>query len=125
MKPRQITAGELGKAYAKLKCEPSRMEWVNIEQRTCSPLVALLIASRRVPARRVLELFGNQSFEFCCKWLTFELNTHISYISGFELGFALLDRDEISEMNLPHHLIDGDEYEFGYADGRLCGKLFE
>ena len=101
------------------------MEWVSVEQRTCSPFIALLIAARKMPARKVAELFDGQSFEFCCKQLTFELNTHISYVSGFELGFALLSKHEVSNLNLPPHMTEGEEFDLGYSDGAACGRQFE
>jgi hypothetical protein len=125
MKPKQVTVGELARAYAKLKCKPLRMEWVDVEARRCAPFVALLIAARKMPARKVADLFSDQSFEFCCKHITFELRTHIAYVSGFELGFALLSEDEIRALSLPAHLTEGEEFEMGYADGRAAGIQFE
>jgi hypothetical protein len=123
-RPKQITAAELSKAYDKLKCEPLRMEWIDVESRKCAPFVALMIAARRMPAREIQELFAGQTFEFCCKQITYSLHTHISYVAGFELGFAALTAAEIEALGLPAHLSQGEEFESGYADGQVAGRAF-
>jgi len=57
--------------------------------------------------------------------LASELNSHSSYVSGFELGFILLSKDEIVCMGLPPHLINGEEFELGHLDGRTAARAFE
>lgn len=125
MKPNQITIAQIGKAYAKLKCNLARMEWVSVETRKCSPLVAIIIYLRKMPASKIADLFHEKDFEFCCKQIAIQLNTHISYVSGFELGFSMLTTEEVAGLGLAEHLTTGKEFDLGYEDGWALAKSFE
>lgn len=121
----QITLAQLAKAYSKLKCEPLRIDWVDVDARKCSPFVAIAIYLRKFPARVVADMFYGQSFEYCCKHLAIAMNTHICYVAGVELGFSLMTKVEMQVLDLPQYLTSGKEFILGYEDGQKFARAFE
>jgi hypothetical protein len=80
-------------------------------------MVALIIFARKLTPKQVYELFESNDFEFGCKQLALLLNSHVSYIAGFEAGSAALTQQNLQDLNFPEHLRQGDEFEDGLEDG--------
>lgn len=118
-----VSAEQLKGVYEKLRCEPLRMDWIDVEGRMCSPFVAILILKKKIPARKLADLFHEKDFEFCCKQIAIELKVHIAYISGFELGFALMSSADIKGLGLPEFLISGEDFTAGHLDGQNIAKM--
>ncbi len=117
MKYHRYTPAEIWKAYEAIRCSPSAMCWIDGPTRTCSPLVAIVLQSKKMLPKMVYELFESNTFEFCCKQLAYLLNSHVSYIAGFEAGAAALTQQNLQELNFSEHLRYGDEFEEGLEDG--------
>ncbi len=117
MKYHRYTPAEIWRAYETIRCNPSSMSWIDGPSRTCSPLVAIVLATRKMTPKQVYELFESNTFEFCCKELTLLLGSHVSYIAGFEAGAAAMSQQDLQDLNFPEHLRHGDEFEDGLEDG--------
>lgn len=113
----RLSPDEILKSYARLKCEPSDVEWVQVEERKVSPTLGLAILAKKYSAKDASAAFSNQPFETCCKMLAVALNSHIAYIAGFELGFAPFSQKEIDNLEISDYIFKPKEYLFGFEDG--------
>ncbi len=117
MKYHRYTPQEVWRAYDSIRCSPSAMSWIDGPTRTCSPLVAIVLVNRKMAPKQVHELFEANTFEFCCKELAQLLNSHVSYIAGFEAGAAALTQQNLQDLDFPEYLRSGPEFEEGLEDG--------
>lgn len=107
------------KAYIVIGGRPSDMEWIDLESKRCSPILALALAAKQYQPEDIPRLFDNLKLDEAAKYLASALNLHIAYVCGFEVGFALLNPHEVS---LPGYIAETEFFSDGLKDGQNAFK---